>query len=100
MSIDIQGERVIPISEAPKHFPGRPNISSIYRWFGKGCRNARLETVVCGAKRYTSVEAIQRFIERTTANSPGADPQPIRRTSRQREAAIRRAEADLEKAGI
>ncbi len=98
--IDTRAEEMIPIGQAPTHFPGRPNISSIYRWFGKGCRGAKLETVVCGAKRYTSIEAIQRFIEATTANSPGADPQPIRRTSRQREAAIRRAEADLQRAGI
>ena len=100
MSIDIHTERVIPISQAPKHFPGRPNVSSVYRWFGKGSRGARLETIVVGAKRYTSIEAIERFIERTTANSPGAALPPSRPTSRQREAAIRRAERELEAAGI
>ncbi len=100
MTIDIHSERVIAISEAPQHFPGRPNISSIYRWFGKGCRGARLETIVVGAKRFTSVEAIQRFIERTTANSPGASLPPSRPTTRQREAAIRRTERELARAGI
>lgn len=100
MSIDIRNETVIPIGQAPKHFPGRPNVSSIYRWFGKGSRGAKLETIVVGAKRFTSIEAIERFIEATTRNSPGAAPQPARPTSRQREAAIRRAEAELAKAGI
>ncbi len=100
MPIDIRSEQVIPINQAPKHCPGRPDISSIYRWFGKGSRGARLETIVVGAKRFTSVEAIERFIEATTANSPGASVPPSRPTSRQREAAIRRAERELEQAGI
>jgi hypothetical protein len=100
MAIDIRTETVIPITQAPKHFPGRPNVSSVYRWFGKGSRGARLETIVVGAKRFTSVEAIERFIERTTANSPGAVPPSTRPTSRQRQAAIRRAERELEEAGI
>jgi len=71
MSIDIANEEVIPISQAPSHFPGHPNVTSVYRWFTKGSRGAKLETIVVGAKRFTSVEAIGRFIERTTANSPG-----------------------------
>lgn len=100
MSIDIRTETIIPINQAPRHFPGRPNVSSVYRWFGKGSRGARLETIVVGAKRYTSIEAIERFIERTTANSPGAALPPSRQTSRQRETAIRKAERELAEAGI
>lgn len=100
MSIDIYSETMVPISEAPRHFPGRPNISSVYRWFQRGSRGARLETIVVGAKRYTSMEAIQRFVDATTANSPGASVPPSRPTSRQREAAIRRAERELDAAGI
>lgn len=100
MSIDIETERCISINDAPKYFPGRPNVSSIYRWLGKGIRGARLETIVVGGQRFTSVEAIQRFIERTTANSPGASAPVPRPTSRQREAAIRRAERELRAAGV
>ena len=99
MSIDIRSETVIPIGQSPKHFPGRPNISSVYRWFGKGSRGARLETIVVGAKRFTSIEAIERFIEATTANSTGG-LSPSRSTNRQRAAAIAAAERELDKAGI
>ncbi len=99
--IDVQNETVIPINKAPAHYPGgRPNISTVYRHFGPGCRGAKLETIVVGGRRYTSIEAIGRFIEATTANSTGASSPPSRPTSRQREAAIRRAERDLAKAGI
>lgn len=98
--IDIQDESLIPLSEAPQYIPGRPNISTLYRWFQRGARGTRLETVVVGNKRFTSHEAIQRFVERTTANSPGAVAPPSRPTNRQREAAIRKAERELAEAGI
>jgi len=100
MSIDFETERCIPIGEAPKHIPGRPSLASVYRWMTNGVRGARLETIVVGGQRFTSIEAIQRFIERTTANSPGASAPVPRPTSRQREAAIRKAERELERAGI
>lgn len=98
--IDTYEESLIPLSEAPQHIPGRPNLSTLYRWFQKGARGARLETIVVGNKRFTSHEAIARFIEATTRNSPGASAPPSRQTSRQRETAIRRAEVELAKAGI
>lgn len=99
--IDLLAETPVPISQAPKHYPaGRPNISTVYRHFTRGCRGVRLETYVEGARRYTTVEAIRRFVERTTANSPGADPSPSRPTNRQREASISKAEAELDEAGI
>ena len=99
MSIDFETERCIPIGEAPKNIPGRPSLASVYRWMTDGVRGGvRLESLVVGGQRFTSIEAIGRFIARTTRNSPGA-PVP-RPTSRQREAAIRRAERELERAGI
>ena len=99
--IDFSNETPVPINQAPKHYPaGRPNISTVYRHFGRGCRGTRLETFVEGGRRYTTIEAIRRFVARTTANSPGADPPPSRPTSRQREASISKAEAELAEAGI
>lgn len=100
MGIDIRQETLIPLHEAPQHIPGRPNLSTLYRWFQRGARGARLETIVAGTKRFTSIEAIERFIERTTANSTGASLPTSHPTSRQREAAIRRAERELAEAGI
>ena len=99
--IDLTAETVVPINQAPKHYPyGRPNLSTVYRHFGRGCRGARLETFVAGGRRYTSIQAIARFIERTTANSPGASLPPSRPTSRQREAAIRKAGCELAENGF
>ena len=58
----------------------------------------KLETYHVAGRVFTSREAIERFIRRTTEARNGA---PVDRTpSRKRQAAIERAEAELEAAGI
>lgn len=99
--IDLTTETPIPINQAPKYYPaGRPNISTVYRHFTRGCRGVRLETFVQGARRYTTLQAIARFIERTTANSPGASLPTSGPTCRQRETEIITAEREATEAGI
>jgi hypothetical protein len=69
-SIDWAAEKVVPIVHAAEHYPhSPPSLGTVYRHIRQGCRGARLESFVCGGKRYTSVEAIGRFIAATTANS-------------------------------
>ncbi len=41
-----------------------PHVSTIYRWRLRGIRGVKLETFLIGGRRYTSVEAIERFTER------------------------------------
>ena len=78
-------EQLVEVKDAPRHFPSRPAVSTLWRWMLRGVAGIRLESVkVGGLKRYTSIEAIQRFIERTTcadearrkAASGGADNDP------------------------
>ena len=87
---------------SPSHICRELEISAatVGRWFGKGVRGVRLESIVVGGRRYTTREALQRFVDATTAApSPAAGPADCR-TNRQRDAAIARAEAELEKAGV
>jgi hypothetical protein len=98
MPIDIEHERLLTIAEATRILPGRPHIATVWRWVNHGVGGQRLETIKVGWKRFTSHEALARFIERTTA---AADRQPIpTRTAKQRERDIARAERELELAGI
>jgi hypothetical protein len=70
VSIDITKERVVTFREAAKHYCPRrrrgrkPHISTFYRWADKG-----LETIQVGGQRCTSVEALQRFFDRSTEPS-------------------------------
>ncbi len=103
MAVDILNEAVVSLTEAARILPTRPHCSTIWRWYRRGVRGIRLETAVLGGKRYTSKEAIQRFVERTTEahDRGGAAPsKPIHETMRQRRAAIEKAERDLTAAGI
>ncbi len=63
MSIDATKENVIPFNAARAHIPGRrPNLSTLHRWRLHGVRGRRLETLLIGGRRFTSVEAIARFL--------------------------------------
>ena len=95
MPIDISTEQVLSLTAATKSLPGRPHVSTLWRWYKRGVRGIQLETIVVAGRRFTSAEAIQRFAERCSAAADGT-PSPIR-TSRQREAALRAAEVDCER---
>jgi hypothetical protein len=98
MAIDIQHEDVITLSKAAKAIPGRPHLSTLWRWHRRGLAGIRLETTVVGGRRFTSSEAVQRFIDRTTEARDGIRPE--RAVSRRRQAAIEQAERELAEAGI
>jgi len=100
--MDIHETR-IPISEAHKHpllrrpKPMAPvHRSVIQRWITRGVRGVVLETVLIGGIRWTSAEAIQRFIERQ--NTPGATSNTV--TPSQIAAAHAQAETELDVAGV
>ena len=72
--IDIVSENALPLAEVPEHCPrcrGRKKLhtSAVFRW-AKG----DLETIMIGGTRCTSLQALQRFFERRTAERDGATP--------------------------
>lgn len=95
MSIDIASETIIPINRAHEHIPGRPHKSTVWRWTQRGVRGHRLETIVAGGRRYTSVQAVQRFCDVLTSESPAPAIPPARR-----DAHLAAAEAYLDASGI
>ena len=75
----LNGEERIPIHKVTayiaKRYGGkRPSISSAYRWTLKGVRGIRLETECVGRTPYTSIAAIDRFIEAVSAARTQATP--------------------------
>ena len=101
--IDIHKHNLLLLRDAAKRLPGRPHISTMWRWHKRGVRGIRLATVVIGGQRYTSEEALQEFIDATTeAHDRGValPTTPIDVTRRRRQAAIEKAERELEAAGI
>ena len=95
---DLQNETLIFLSEAAKRLPNRPSTATLWRWHSGGVRGVLLETIMIGGRRYTSVEAMARFITATTAQSGRMNPPA--RTTAMRKQAILQAEAALTKDGI
>lgn len=70
-------ERLLPLNEAAEYLPRRSgkkvHYSTLYRWATKGARGRKLETVLVGGVRYTSLEALERFITAPLAKSTMPD---------------------------
>lgn len=92
--IDIKNEQLLTLSEAANTLPSRPHSSTIHRWRLRGIRGQRLETLLIGGRRYTSVEALGRFFARTTIASAPAHVEGPSDRSRQSEIAAAEAEVD------
>lgn len=62
----LDGERLVAISEVPSFLPARHgkklHMSTVYRWVLKGARGKLLDSAMLGGVRYTSLEALQRFM--------------------------------------
>lgn len=55
-------ESLVTLTEACRCFPVRCSRSAVERWIRRGGRGVALESVLICGKRYTSREAIDRFV--------------------------------------
>jgi hypothetical protein len=90
-------EDLLPFAAAIRSLPGRPHLSSGYRFISqRGCRGVRLESIVVGGRRFTSRQALRRFVEATTAAADRS--QPLTAAATQQDA--KQVESDLDAAGL
>ena len=61
----LASETLVPINKAGTRFPHPVGRTALERWMRHGVRNIQLESILIGSRRFTSEEAITRFIERT-----------------------------------
>lgn len=94
--IDHLTETLVNFQHAGKHIPGNPALCTLHRWRLSGVRKTKLETLLVGGIRYTSVEAISRFI---AAQNASESPAPML-TASQRRTQAEAANKVLEAAGI
>jgi hypothetical protein len=61
-------ENLLPLDEARRALPIAPVAkATIWRWSLHGVGGVMLETITIGTRRYTSREALTRFVEATTS---------------------------------
>ncbi|GDX93702.1 hypothetical protein LBMAG46_37120 [Planctomycetia bacterium] len=96
--IDSRSETLIRLEQARREFPGKTLVSlaALHRWRLKGVRGVVLETLVVGGARYTSREAIDRFV--AAQNAPESAPPQM--AAEQRRAKSEAARAALASRGI
>ena len=95
-------EDLLTLRQAAQLIPsrsGRPiDVSSIWRWTLRGIKGKRLESVSLGGQKYTSRQALARFV---SAINPSMEATaPAARTHAQRASGSVRAGEQLTRAGI
>ena len=84
-------ETLVSLTEAPKHLPVQCSQATLQRYMRLGSRGTILESVLICGRRYTSKEAIARFV-RAQLRVEAERPEPTRGTMSKKdvEAATRR----------
>lgn len=95
MAIDLSAETPLTIAEAAAIIPGSPSLASVWRWVLKGVRGNRLESLMIAGRRFTTHEAIDRFIARSNV-----EPSAPTVVTKSRRKEIAQAERFCESAGI
>jgi len=75
---ELANETLVPLAKLSEHYPVPISRPSGERAWRKGRLGFRLETIYLNGRRYTSIEAINRFINRTqrTGDEIPAVPTP------------------------
>ena len=88
---------LLGLTDAIERVTGRrPNLSTSWRWSTRGVNGFRLETVILGGKRMTTVEMVEAFIRATTEARDASYPTTATvAPTKAREKQIAKASADL-----
>jgi hypothetical protein len=70
MTSEPSHDQTILLKLAGSWIPGRPSVPTLFRWSLRGVRGVRLETWLVGGRRFTSRDAIARFIAAINHNIP------------------------------
>lgn len=67
----LAGERLLSLPDVPDYLPRRHgkklHLSTVHRWVRKGARGKVLDSMLVGGVRYTSLEALERFLGTSTS---------------------------------
>ena len=91
--MDTAPERRLSLTELAKR--EGVNAATAWRWSMRGCRGVKLETFLLGGRRFTTEDLFRRFVAETneTTDVPSSP-------TAHRQESIRRAKAELDRAGI
>ena len=89
--IDLVQEMLITFAQAARMFPGTISPNTVARWALYGTKGTLLESVKAGRRRFTSKEAVHRFIYHLSERPDRREPSPnAKRRARLAEESLRR----------
>ena len=89
-SPEILDETLLTLTEACRYFPVRCSRPAVERWIRQGSRGVVLESALVCGKRYTSKQAIDRFLRNQLRTEPDKAPPQRSMTKKELEEASRR----------
>jgi hypothetical protein len=92
--VDALATEYILLSRAGRLLSTRPSAATLWRWATRGVGGVRLETYKIGGRRYTTAEALERFVACLSNPSAASVPTaPSRRDREHKDRAAARAES-------
>lgn len=88
------------LAQVCEHIPGRPNISTVFRWVQKGVKGVRLRALRVGARIFISRDAIGEFLDALNAGTSQLPPVPAATREREKQSRIAAAERELTASGF
>lgn len=68
-------DELMTLRQAAELLPGRPHVSTIWRWAMRGLAGGRrLRTTLVGGQRFTSRGDLEDFIRELNGDAPRPDP--------------------------
>ena len=78
--IDLKSEAPLSFKQAAERMPGRNgvgiHVSALHRWYTHGVAGVKLEALKVGGTLITTVEALERFIDRLNKPDDSTEPDP------------------------
>jgi hypothetical protein len=71
--VKILREQVVSFADAAEKLPTKPHLNTVRRWARFGCHGVKLESVLIGRSRVTSLEALARFSARLSGEPLAAE---------------------------
>jgi Protein of unknown function (DUF1580) len=93
--IDLRVEDPISFGQATREYATHPSAATLWRWSLKGVQGVRLETAKIGGRRYTTIEALDRFAATLTELRSTERANPSRQRQQEMADAAERARAAI-----
>ena len=91
--LDFSQEKPLTFAAVSRGHPTHPSVPTVWRWALKGLQGVRLESLKIGGRRFTSLEAIDRFAARLTEPRPVEELGASKRRQQEMIQSAERAEA-------